>query len=60
MTRRKFIRKLISVGTALIAGTSWLAQKATPRRFVWALRWHKYPGTVKPLSTISKKGKWSG
>jgi hypothetical protein len=60
MTRRKFIRKLISAGSALIAGTSWLAQKTTPRRFVWASRSKKYPGTVKTLDAVSKNGKWSG
>ena len=60
MTRRKFIQKLIKFGAAVIAGTYWLAKKAVPRKFVWAAKLKKYPGSLKPLSDIHKQGKWSG
>jgi len=72
VTRRKFIQKLtlllggaglIKAGSAIITGTSWLAKKATPRKFVWALRLKKYPGSLSgPAGSqdVSKQSKWSG
>lgn len=60
MTRRKFICTLMTVGSAIALGASWLASKASPRRFVRAVRTKKYPGSLKPLGDISKQGKWSG
>ena len=67
MTRRKFIQKLISAGcltakagSVIIAGTWWLAKKAAPRKFVWAIGLKKYPGSLRPLRNIRKQGKWSG
>jgi len=59
MTRRKFIRKLIKAGSAVIVG-AWFAAKKVPRRFVRAVRGQKYPGSLRPLKNISKQGKWSG
>ncbi|MHC4566166.1 MAG: hypothetical protein ACYTE3_10455 [Planctomycetota bacterium] len=60
MTRRKFVRKLIAAGSAIVVGASWLRRKASPKRFVRAVRAGKYPGELKPLRNISKPGKWSG
>jgi hypothetical protein len=60
MTRRKFIQKLIKTGSAIIVGTWWLAKKAVPRKFVWAVKLKKYPGSLKPLHDIDKQSKWSG
>jgi len=63
MTRRKFIQKLIKAGSAIIVGTSWLVSKAAPRKFVWALRLKKYPGSLSGptgLRDVSKQSKWSG
>jgi len=60
MTRRKFIRKLIKAGSVIAFGASWLISKASPRKFIWAVRVKKYPGHLKPLRDISKQGKWSG
>jgi len=60
MTRRKFIRRLIKAGSAIVVGISWLAKNTTPRKFVRAIRVKKYPGHLKPLQDISKQGKWSG
>jgi len=63
VTRRKFIQKLINAGLAVIAGTCWLAKKATPRKFVWAIRLKKYPGSLSgPAGSqdVSKQSKWSG
>ncbi|MDH4239894.1 MAG: hypothetical protein OEW48_10050 [Phycisphaerae bacterium] len=60
MTRRKFIQKLITAGSVIIAGTSWLASKAAPRKFVRAFRVKKYPGSLRPLRDVSKQSKWSG
>jgi len=60
MTRRKFIQKLIKASSAIAVSASWLVRKATPRKFVWAARLKKYPGSLKPLRDISKQGKWSG
>jgi len=60
MTRRKFFQKLIKVGSAIIVGGWWLAKKAVPRKFVWAAKLKKYPGSLKPLGDIHKQSKWSG
>jgi hypothetical protein len=60
MTRRKFINKLITTGSIIIAAISCLAKKANPRKFVRAMRTKKYPGRLKPLRDISKQCKWSG
>jgi len=60
MTRRKFVRKLIVAASTIIAGTSWFVKKATPRKFIRAVRFKKYPGSLKPMGDISKQGKWSG
>ena len=60
MTRRKFINKLITTGSIILAGISWLAKNTTPRKFVRAMRIKKYPGRLKPLRDISKQCKWSG
>jgi hypothetical protein len=58
MTRRKFIQKLIKAGAAIVLGAWWLAKE--PRKFVWAIRVKKYPGSLRPLGDIHKQGKWSG
>jgi len=60
MTRRKFIHKLIKAGSAIIVGAWWLAKKAAPRKFVWAVRLKKYPGSLRRLRDIRKPSKWSG
>jgi hypothetical protein len=60
MTRRRFIQKLMRAGSAILIGTSWLAKKAAPRKFVRAVRLGKYPGPLRPLDNISTQGKWSG
>lgn len=60
MTRRKFIRRLIKAGSAIVVGASWLISRASPRKFIWAVLVKKYPGPLKPLRDISKQGKWSG
>ncbi len=60
MTRRKFINKIIKTGSAILAGISFLAKNATPRKFVRAMQNKKYPGRLKPLRDISKQSKWSG
>lgn len=60
MTRRKFMEKLIKAGSAVVVGICWMAKKASPRKFVWANRVKKYPGSLKPLKDISGPGKWSG
>jgi hypothetical protein len=60
MTRRKFIQKLIHVGSAVIGGTCWVAKKAVPRKFVRAIKVKNYPGSLRPLRYISKQNKWSG
>jgi len=60
MTRRKFIRKLMGAGSAIVVSASWLITKASPRKFIRAVRLKKYPGSIKPLGDISKQSKWSG
>ncbi len=60
MTRRRLIRELVKAGSVIVLGASWLANKATPRRFVRAVRLGKYPGLLKPLRDISEQSKWSG
>ena len=60
MTRRKFIRKLIGVGSTIVMGASWLVTKTSPRRFIRAVRLKKYPGRIRPLGDISKQSQWSG
>jgi hypothetical protein len=60
MTRRKFIRKLIKVASAIVVGACWVAEKAAPRKFVRAVGLKKYPGSLRPLCDIHKQSKWSG
>jgi len=60
MTRRKFIRKLVGAGSAILAGGLWLAKKAVPRKFVRGAGLGKYPGSLKDLGDIDNQGKWSG
>lgn len=60
MTRRRFMRIVLNAGTAIVAGTFWLAKKTVPRKFVRAVPLKKYPGPVKSLQNISKQSKWSG
>ena len=60
MTRRKFIQKLITAASAVIAGTWSLAKKAAPRKFVRAIRLKNYPGLLRPLRDVRKQSKWSG
>ena len=60
MTRRKFIQKLVKAGSAVIVGAWWLAKKAAPRKFMWAVKLKKYPGSLRPLGDIGKQSKWSG
>jgi hypothetical protein len=60
MTRRKFIQELLKAGTAIIVGVCWIAKKASPRKFVRAVRLKKYPGVIKPLKNVNTQSKWSG
>jgi len=60
MTRRKFIQKILCAGSAVIVGLWWLAKKASPRKFVWACRLKKYPGSVRTLPNNYNQSKWSG
>ena len=60
MTRRKFIQELLKAGAAVIVGVCWIAKKASPRKFIRAVRLRKYPGSLKPLQDIHKPSKWSG
>jgi hypothetical protein len=60
MTRRKFIGKLIKAGSAIVVGVCWLAERASPRKFVRAVRLRKYPGSLGRLRNIDKEGEWSG
>jgi hypothetical protein len=60
MTRRKFIQELIKAGSAIVIGVCWLAEKASPRKFIRAVRLGKYPGSLKPLQDVNKQSKWSG
>ena len=60
MTRRKFIGKLMTAGSAIVVGASWVARKASPRRFVCAVRIREYPGELKPMKHTFGQGKWSG
>ncbi len=60
MTRRKFIRKLMKAGSVIAVSASWLISRASPRKFIWAVRVKKYPGSLKPLRDISEQSKWSG
>jgi hypothetical protein len=60
MTRRKFIQKIISITLAAVSGIVFIAQKASPRRFVRAIKLKKYPGSLKPLQKIESQGKWGG
>jgi hypothetical protein len=60
MTRRKFIQELLKAGAAIIVGVCWIAKKASPRKFVRALRLKKYPGVIKPLKDVNTQSKWNG
>ncbi len=60
MTRREFIQKLVKIGSAVVLGVCWVSRKASPRKFVRAIRIKRYPGSVETLRDIHKQGKWSG
>jgi len=60
MTRRKFIQKLVKAGSVVVLGVCWVSRKASPRKFVRAIRIKRYPGSVETLRDIHKQGKWSG
>lgn len=60
MTRRKFIQKLIKASSVIVVGVCWLAKRASPRKFVRAVRLRKYPGSLGRLRNIDKEGEWSG
>lgn len=60
MTRRKFVRKLTAAGLAIFAGASWCLNKASPPKFIRAVKFRNYPGPVRPFEDITRQGKWSG
>jgi hypothetical protein len=60
MTRRQFIEKLIAAGPIAAAGLWWLAKKASPRRFIRAVRNNNYPGKLRAFEDIFNKNQWSG
>ena len=64
MTRRKFIEKFLKSGSAIVIGgflRLWRPTKqAVKRKFIWAVRLKKYPGSLGPLWDVNKQGKWSG
>ncbi|UCE99549.1 MAG: hypothetical protein JSV82_00305 [Planctomycetota bacterium] len=60
MTRRKFIEKLLKAGSAIVLGFCWVSKKASPRKFVRAIRIKRYPGSLGALQDIHKQAKWSG
>lgn len=60
MTRRKLLRKLFEMVVAITAGAWWLVRKASPRRFIRAVKLDKFPGSLKSLQNIENRGKWSG
>jgi len=60
MTRRRFIKEFGAMCSAVFTGVWWLAEKASPRKFVRAARLGKYPGRLTSLKNINSQGKWSG
>lgn len=60
MTRRKFIVKLITVGSAVAVGAFSLFRKIEIRKFVRAVRIRGYPGPLKSLGDIWGQGNWKG
>jgi hypothetical protein len=60
MTRREFIKSIISAAIAVSIGVRWLSKKAVPRKFLLAFRVKKYPGTVIPMGDISEQSKLNG
>ena len=62
MTRRTFIKTIVSAASAAAAGVLWLAVRAKtlPSKFVRAGGCGKYPGALKPLPDTFEPGKWSG
>lgn len=64
MTRRKFIEFTLWVGSIVIVmglGTfRWLAEKASFKRFIRAVKMGRYPGKIIKFNGINRQGKWSG
>ena len=60
MTRRRFVQKIISITLAAVAGIVFVAKKASPRKFIRAVKLKKFPGSLKPLQKIESQGKWGG
>jgi hypothetical protein len=44
----------------IVAAASLFIKKSTPRKFIRAFQFKKYPGSLKPLGDISKQGEWIG
>lgn len=60
MTRREFFTKVVETTAAIITGTWLVVKKASPRKYITALKSGRYPGKLKNLSNIEKVSKWSG
>lgn len=73
VTRRKFFRRFLKAGAVIVVGVSWggrdgskgrfsrgAQRNGSPRKFVRAIRFRKYPGSLKPLPNIYEQSKWRG
>lgn len=60
LKRRNFILRLIGAGAFAAVAACRLAGKASPRKFLRAVRMKKYPGLVGSLRKIGAQGKWNG
>jgi hypothetical protein len=60
MTRRKFLQKMLTAGSAVLAAGLVLAKIVLPRRFLRAKPLSRYPGRLEALGDITSQAKWSG
>ena len=61
LSRRTMLKTTMVLLTALVAG-GWTWLRATPARWVQAVRAGRYPGRIKPLDEreLQRPGRWLG
>ena len=62
ITRRRFVRLVVGIGTAATASIVWVVARTVPLRYVEAIRTRFYPGPRKSLDEagLSEPGYWEG
>ena len=60
MNRRSFLQITAGTFASLLLGFRAVAKKASPRKFIVAVRGKVFPGTVKDMEDINDIAEWGG